>query len=310
MINKEYLKKYLQASKLEKNLSPRTIRAYRCDLEDLVGFINFRSLTSLTIDDFRDYLNYLEEKDKSEATIKRRIASIKVFFNFLEEEGYVDISPARKLKKKYRISKKLPRVMSIQEVEDLLRAVYRTTLNSINESDFGQFKRLRDRVILEVLFVIGIRIDELVRINIADLDLEAKTLYIFGKGKKERLLYISSYEVIEALKQYLIHRDKYESEKQPLFLNKFGNRLSVYSIRNIFREYLKMAGIKRKFTPHCLRHTMATMLMENGADARSVQEILGHSSISTTEIYLAVSKRRKETVLGRYNQRNNLQIAL
>ncbi len=112
----------------------------------------------------------------------------------------MDISPARKLKKKYRISKKLPRVMSIQEVEDLLRAVYRTTLNSTNESDFGQFKRLRDRVILEVLFVIEIRIDELVRINIADLDLEAKTLYIFGKGKKERLLYISSYEVIEALK--------------------------------------------------------------------------------------------------------------
>lgn len=309
MNNIDYLNKFLLTSKIEKNLSPRTIKAYGCDLRAFIASIDCKCLTSLTIDHCREYLVYLGNKDISEATIKRKIATIKVFFNFMEEEGYVKISPVRKLKKKYRISRKLPRVMSIQEIEGLLRAAYRATLNSVNESDFRQFKRFRDRVILELLFVVGIRIDELVKINIADLDLEAKTLFILGKGKKERLLYISSNEVIEVINSYLIHRNKYGFNKQPLFLNKYSNRLSVYSIRDIFKEYYDLAGIKRKFTPHCLRHSMATMLMENGADIRSVQEILGHSAISTTEIYLAVSKRRKEAVLSKFNQRNSLRIA-
>jgi len=308
MDNLELIEKFLLASRLEKNLSHRTLKAYRCDLSDLTQHFISQSFQSVTIDDLRTYLTHLESKGLSGKTIKRKLATIKVFYLFLEDEGLIELSPARKLKKKYRIPRRLPRVMSTDEIERLLRAVYLESKNTSGNSKFHNFKRIRDRVIIELLYVAGLRIDELVKIDIEDINLGARTLYIFGKGRKERLLYISSDEVIILIKDYLTIRNSIPTETSALILNKFGKRLSVYSIGNIFKEYFKLASISRNFTPHCLRHTMATMLMENGADVRSVQEILGHSSISTTEIYLAVTKQRKEAVLNKFNHRNSLHI--
>ena len=267
-------------------------------------------IRKLGLDDIRRYLLHLETRNLKDTSIKRKMAILKVFFGFCEDEGFIDDSPTRKLKKKYRMPKRLPRVMSLQEIKALLKAAY--DYSQIEESSFifEKYRGLRDRLIIEMLFVTGIRIDELVRLNIADLDIEARTVIIFGKGRKERLIYISSDEVMGLLSEYLLTRYEYYPDGPEVFLNRFKSRLSVHSIGSIFKRYCKLAGISRHFTPHCLRHTMATMLMENGADIRSVQEILGHSRISTTEIYLTVSRRRKEEVLKKFNQRNALQIAL
>ncbi|MCP4581482.1 MAG: tyrosine-type recombinase/integrase [candidate division Zixibacteria bacterium] len=310
MKNRDLVKRFLEVSKLEKNLSWRTLKAYNCDLGDFLKFFKSKKINLLSIEDLREYLAYLEGKKLADSTTKRKLATIKVLYSFLEDEGFIDISPTKKLKKKYRISRRIPRVMSLDEIGRLLKAAYMMSAGKSHESIFHRFKRLRDRVILEILFATGIRIDELVRLNVDDLDVIARTLIIFGKGRKERLIYISSDEVVNLINDYLKIRSEYDHSSSAFLLNKFGNRLSVHSIGNIFKEYCKIAGVIRKFTPHCLRHTMATMLVENGADVRSVQEILGHSRISTTEIYLTVSKRRKEIVLSQFNQRNSLHIAL
>lgn len=310
MINNKFVEKFLEVSKIEKNLSNRTLKAYKCDLKAFLDFFESKSIISLNVDDLREYLFRLEKKNLNDSTIRRKIATIKVFFSFLEEEGLIESSPAKRLKKKFKVSKRLPRVMSTEEVKNLLRAAHISTKEVENGSEFimKRYKRLRDRAMLEILFATGIRIDELVKLNVYDLDLNRKTLLIYGKGRRERVLYISSDEVLCSIREYLKYRSKFSPDTTALFLNKFGQRLSVHSIRNIFKEYCQLAGIKRKFTPHCLRHTMATLLIENGADVRSVQEILGHSRIDTTEIYLEVSKRRKQEVLSRFNQRNHFHI--
>lgn len=310
MKNKELVGKFLEVSKIEKNLSERTLKAYRSDLKSFMDFFRTSLIESLDIEDLREYLSHLEKRNLKDSTIRRKLATIKVFFSFLDDEGLIDVSPAGKLKKKYRVIKRLPRVMSAKEVKMLLKATHYSTKQSKNGSKFNMrhFKCLRDRAMLELLFATGIRIDELVKLNVHDLDLYRRTLLICGKGRKERMLYISCDEVLYSIKEYLDYYKKRDSESKALFLNKFGQRLSVHSIGNVFKEYSQMAGISRRFTPHCLRHTMATMLIENGADVRSVQEILGHSRISTTEIYLSVSKRRKQEVLSRFNGRNQFQL--
>lgn len=310
MNNKELVEKFLEVSKIEKNLSVRTLKAYACDLKAFLIFFKSKRIRTIDIDDLRGYLSHLEKGNLSDTTIRRKLATLKVFFSFLEDEELIELSPTRKLKKKYRVYQRLPKVMSPEEVKNLLGAAHNGVKHTKNGSGFNmsRFKRLRDCAMLEILFSTGIRIDELVKINIYDLDLDRKTLLISGKGRKERLLYLSCDEVISAVKRYFEYSVKLAPETNALFLNRFGKRLSVHSIGNIFKEYSQMAGISRRFTPHCLRHTMATMLIENGADVRSVQEILGHSRISTTEIYLSVSKRRKQEVLTRFNGRNLFQI--
>ncbi len=308
MDNHTLIEKYLNVSKTEKNLSDRTLRAYRCDLAEFAKYFNAKQIMTLCLDDLREFLNYLENRKLGDTTIRRKLATLKVFYSFLENEDLIKISPTRKLQKKYRTRKRLPRVMSNDEIRRLLASAYSCYKTENNRSGFRYFKRLRDLVILEVLFSIGIRIDELVRLTLDDINLQQGSLIISGKGRKERLLFISNSEVLTLLRQYLKCRERMSPDTNSLLLNRFRRQLSVHSIGHIFQEYCKRAGISRHYTPHCLRHTMATMLMENGADVRSVQEILGHSRISTTEIYLSVSTQRRKEVLSKFNQRNQYQL--
>ena len=278
-------------------------------LRVLSVFFGPKNLCAVERDDLRAYLAYLEQQNLKDTSIRRKLATLKVFYSFLEDEKLIANSPTRKLKKKYKTCKRLPRVMSGDEVEKLLRTAYRRMKTTAGNSGFIAYKPIRDCLILEILFVAGLRIDELVKLNLRDLDLSRRTLLISGKGRKERMLYISSDEVLDLVKRYLESRLILSPATQALFLSRRGGRLSTNSVGYIFKSQLRRAGLPEHYTPHCLRHTMATMLIENGADVRSVQEILGHSSISTTEIYLNVSKRRKQQVLTSFNHRNTLQIA-
>ncbi len=310
MNNYTLIEKFLNVLKTEKNLSGRTLKAYKCDLVEFAKFFTGKQILALCLDDLRKFLNYLENRNLADTTIKRKLATLKVFYSFLENEDLIKISPTRKLQKKYRTRKRLPRVMSNDEIRRLLTSAYSRYRAENNRSGFRFFRRLRNLAILEVLFSTGIRIDELVKLTLDDIDFQQGTLIISGKGRKERLLFISNGEVLTLLRQYLKYRESMSPDTNSLLLNRFRRPLSVHSIGHIFREYCELAGISRHYTPHCLRHTMATMLMENGADVRSVQEILGHSRISTTEIYLSVSTQRRQEVLSNFNQRDRFCLNL
>ncbi|MNV48898.1 Tyrosine recombinase XerD [compost metagenome] len=175
-------------------------------------------------------------------------------------------------------------------------------------TDFRKWICTRNNAIIELLYVIGIRIGELVSIDLENIDLAERTILIFGKGRKERLLYISSTEVIQKIEAWLSVRENLHPKSNALFINKYGGRLSIYSIEDIYSKYRDMSNISKKSTPHYLRHSFATHLLNNGADLRSVQEILGHTSVSTTQIYTEVSVERKKDVLTRFNARNNLKL--
>ncbi len=310
MNNYALIEKFLNVSKTEKNLTDRTLKAYRSDLAEFAKYFTGQPILNLCLDDLRTYLNYLENRVLRDTTIRRKLATIKVFYSFLENEDLVQVSPTRKLQKKYRIRKRLPRVMAESEIKCLLSAAHRVFKNENENGNkgFAKFKCLRDLIILEILFSTGIRIDELTKLTLDDIDLQRGSLIISGKGRKERLLFISCAEVLSLIRDYLEYRESLSPDTNSLLLNRFHRPLSVHSIGNIFKQYCALAGIVRHYTPHCLRHTMATMLIENGADVRSVQEILGHSRISTTEIYLSVSSQRKQEVLSKFNQRNHFSL--
>ncbi|MEK3724049.1 tyrosine-type recombinase/integrase [Paenibacillus sp. FSL H8-0034] len=194
--------------------------------------------------------------------------------------------------------------MSIQDVQKLLQSPKEDYKEL--KSDYRRRICMRNNAIIELLFSTGIRIGELVNINIADLDFTQQTLLIFGKGRKERMLYLSSLEVIDVIKEWLDARSQLKPSCDALFINKYGNRLTIFSIEDIYYKYRDTSKINEKSTPHYLRHTFATHLLDNGADLRAVQEILGHSNVSTTEIYTEVSVQRKKDVLSKYNPRNQL----
>jgi len=313
--------KFISSAKVERNLSERTIKAYTSDLRPLSEYFVGKNVNEITTDDLRGYLRTLEENNyHKDTTIRRRIATMKVFFGFLEDENAISLSPARKIKKKYEIAKHLPRVIPLREVKRLLRAPSRerksledTSENNGSNTNHQLKQRMirccRDKAILELLFSTGMRIGELVNLNLSDVDFSARTMLIFGKGRRERLVYLSSDEVMESVKEYLSYRMGMKTSSPAIFLNRFGEGLTIYSVENIFRRYCKMARIKKHYTPHCLRHTMATMLSDNGADIREVQEILGHASIATTQIYTYVSAERKRKVLMKFNQRNRMKIS-
>lgn len=312
------IERFMSTISVERNLSERTLKAYLGDLKAFERFFEEKNIADITIDDIRQYIGNLETNHHhKDTTIRRKIASLKVFFTFLEEEGIIPDSPTRKIKRRYTVAKHLPRVMSKDEVRRLLEKAHQeieildascdcildpTSMNS------KLSRAHRDRMILEILFSTGIRIGELVGLNIEDINLQEKTILIFGKGRKERIVYISSDEVLEVIKNYFSFRENIESQSKAVFLNKYGERLSIYSVENIFRKYCEKAKIKNYYTPHCLRHTMATMLLNNGADIRAVQEILGHTCITTTQIYIEVSSKHKKRVLEKFNQRNRIKI--
>jgi len=299
---------FLRVSRIEKNLSPRTLRAYRSDLNGFWMHIGNQLIENVDVSLIRDYLEDLETRGLNGSSIKRKLATLKVFFLFLEDEKLIHHSPVRKFKRKFRTARRLPRVMSIEEIQKILIAANNEATRHTQSSKLTRLRTLRDRAMLELLFCTGIRIDELVKLDISDLNLPAQSLVVFGKGRKERRLFLSSQEVITALQTYLEQRLQWGADSQALFLNRLRVRIGTSAVRAVFQRFTHMTGLPSRFTPHCLRHSMATMLIENGADVRSVQEILGHSRISTTEIYLTVSQQRRRDVLTRYNGRNSISV--
>lgn len=314
------IEKFLNSIVVERNLSERTLEAYKCDLKIFGQIFKQKEVEEITTENVREMIELLEKNHQyKDTTIKRKIATLKVFFNFAEQEGIISDSPTRKIRQKYKIAKRLPKVLSQRELKKLLKALYDEIkiLHKMQEKNIDNdlknnnlIRAYRDCAILEILFSTGMRIGELVMLNVNGINLQERTILIFGKGRKERIIYLSSDEVLNAIKEYLIYRKSIQTGIKALFLNRDKKRLSIYSIENIFRKYCNRAKIRNHYTPHCLRHTMATMLLYNGADIRAVQEILGHASVITTQIYTEVSQKHKKKVLTKFNARNRMNMSL
>lgn len=289
---------FLEHGHSVRNLSDRTIRAYGSDLSQFNHHISDASMMDITPEHLETYLDKLGTGPYRDTSIRRKVAALKVFFRFLEEKGIVTESPARTLKIKHPVENRVPTVLSAREIRALLTAPKDqiTEMTAMRDQSPGgrnrYFCAVRDNVILELLFSTGIRIGELVALNVSDVDLVKKQIQITGRATRGRLVTITSEAVTTTLGQYLDLRAERSLNTPALFVGRSGTRLTIYSIENIFKKHVRLAEIKRHITPHSLRHTMAAMLVSNGTDIRRVQEILGHASILSTQVYTKLSMAR------------------
>ena len=293
----KYIFLFLKHIQTTKNLSHKSLAAYQ---SDLLQFIKYK--TDHFNPNICEYISYLSEtRLLKDTSIRRKIITLKNFYSFLLNQNIINVSPFAGLTFRFRQEKKLPKTLSLQEVEKLL--------NCFNQipSSLSPFKRrllIRDCALMELLISTGIRIGEAAAITLNDIISSERTILIHGKGRKQRLIYISAPITWERLNVLIKERKKENGEY--LFINRNGQPLSTHGIEDIYTKYVKMAKINKNSTPHYLRHTFATNLLANGADLRSVQEILGHASVATTQIYTEVTTNRKKQVLKKYNYRNKL----
>jgi len=276
---------YLQYLRVERGSSPHTLKSYREDLASLAEYLADESGRtpepgSITMAELRGFVSALHEAGYAKSSIARRLASVRSFFRFGQREGWAATNPAKALRNP-RKSKKLPHFLSSDEVGRLLDA-----------PGGDAHLALRDRAILETLYSAGLRVSELVGLSDGDLDFAAGVVRVRGKGRKERLSPIGSFAV-RSLKDWLKLRKLSPREKQgreaPVFTNRLGTRLTTRSVARMLEKYLKQTGLDSRTSPHTLRHSFATHLLDRGADIRSVQELLGHKSLVTTQIYTHVS---------------------
>jgi integrase/recombinase XerC len=273
---------FLDSLTYERNVSLNTVAAYRNDLESFVAFlcddyftmardlIDLRRIDHLTI---RSYLAHLARKKLSRATVARHLSALRSFFKFLMREQVVDANPARGVATPRR-EKRLPEVLQTADVTLLLE-----------QPDLGTPLGMRDRAWLELLYASGLRISELVNIDLDDIELRARLVKVRGKGSKERIVPFGS-KAEAALRAYLhVRMGTTPEDEDPLFLNYRGQRITTRSVRRLFDRYVRGASLRTGVSPHTLRHSFATHLLNAGADLRGIQELLGHASLSTTQKY-------------------------
>lgn len=282
---------------VELGLSANTRQAYERDLRlfcKTLGFKNSDALVNVSREQITGYMTQLKEKGLAAATIARKLAAIKAFYRFMTAEGYMDANPAEVVEAGTK-GIKLPRVLSEDEVVRLL-----------NQPDITTAEGFRDRTMLEVLYATGMRVSELINLTLERVDLNMKYIIAFGKGSKERIVPLGSVAA-EFLKQYLEKvRPKLTHAGRNtniVFLAFGGHELTRQRFWQIIRAYGRKANINKALTPHILRHSFATHLLDNGADLRSVQELLGHSDISTTQIYTHLTNKRLRDIYAKAHPR-------
>lgn len=297
----ELTKGYLDYCEFRKELDQKTLKAYRIDLRQFFTFVENDEPKKAEIEGF---ITELHKKYKQK-TVKRKIASIKAFYNYLEEEEMISESPFRKIKVKFKEDMVLPRIIPRYEIEQLLNCMYRELKK---ESGEGKKNCLRDVAVVEVFFATGARVYEISNIRADNVDLQSGTIKIMGKGGKERYIQIGECSVLRLLERY--YRENREMIKKSgyFFVNKRGGRYSEQSMRIMVKKYTALAGIERNITPHMFRHSFATYLIEEGVDISCVQQILGHSSIKTTQIYIHMTMKKQAEILKNMHPRKWMKI--
>jgi integrase/recombinase XerC len=323
--------KFLDYLKFERRFSEHTAKCYGADLAQFCEFLRGRAesggtdeesmspahhdggaatavatqvdvridqlLLSTQTDALRAYLAFLNEKDYSKATVARKLATLRSFYKFLVKRSHITSNPVVSIRTPKQ-EKKLPRFLEYDEIKRLLAT-----------PPVNTWLGARDRAMLETLYSTGIRVSELVALNMDDVDFLGEVVHVRGKGKKERIAPIGS-SALQTIQHYMEYRNKRAQsngnfDAKVLFVNKHGRRLSTRSVRRKMDKYLKIAGLDPAISPHTLRHSFATHMLNNGADLRSVQELLGHQSLSTTQIYTHLTTRKLKEVYDGAHPRNN-----
>ena len=298
------MEEYLYYGLKQRKLDEKTVRAYQVDLRQFSEFCAQKELvTEKAI--IRQYVLYLHETYKQK-TVKRKVASLKAFYSYLEDEEIIENSPLRKIRTEFREEKVLPRSIPYSVLQSLLSSMY--SQKSI-ESTISNRKLLnRDIAVVEILFSTGIRISELCNLMQKNIDIEHGIFCIKGKGGKERYLQIGTEEVLEQLKEYKRHWKKELEASEFFFLNRYGKRYSEQSARRMIQRYTQEAMIEMHITPHMFRHAFATLLLEEEVDIRFIQKMLGHASITTTQIYAEVTTKKQMEILKMKHPRNRMDI--
>jgi len=303
------IEEFLFHCEFEKNLSPKTIKAYKIDLKQLSEFIknNGYSETIEKLDKIilKAYLKQLSSfKPK---TIKRKVATIRAFLNEMEVEEIIMINPFRRMRVLIKEPIILPTVMNSFEIEKLISTVWDDRKLYQNES-FSYSQVIRNIAVFELLFATGMRVSELCNLRMPDIDLATFTIKINGKGSKERLTQVCNTEAILAITRYYDLFKGVIINNGFFFLNRSSNRFSEQSVRLLIKKYVGRTGLKKNITPHTFRHSFATLLLEEDVDIKYIQHLLGHSSIVTTQIYTHVNMQQRSKILNLKHPRKNFQV--
>lgn len=290
------LDEFLNYLTIEKGLSKNTIESYKRDLKSYMVYLKTKKIDSINSTDralIVSYLLSMQKQGKASSSISRACAAIRSFYRFLFHENYIDDDPTLNIESP-KLEKRLPRVLTVSEVETLL-----------SQPKSNDPWELRDRAMLELLYSTGIRVSELISLTCEDIKLEMGFLRCIGKGSKERIVPVGKIATFYVKKYIQEARNKFlkKNNTDILFLNRYGEGLTRQGFWKIIKKYSKKAGIKKEITPHTLRHSFATHLLENGADLRSVQEMLGHADISTTQIYTHLTKSKMKEIYDKSHPR-------
>lgn len=305
------IEKFLFHCEFEKRLSKKTIKAYTSDLKQFSDFIKVGcgvdDVLEVGKNELKKYVRFVSAfKPK---TTKRKIATAKAMFNFFEFEELIPSNPFRKVMIRIKEPMLLPRVMNMMEVNLLFSIAYKELKNASYDKDMYLYReKLRDVAVMELLFGTGIRVSELCSLKYCDIGVDFSSIRVYGKGSKERSIQIMNHDIKKALEEYYgvfmpdIRRAGF------FFINRLGNRLSEQSVRLMIRKYRNECNITKNITPHMFRHTFATLLLEQDVDIKYIQNLLGHSSIMTTQIYTHVSSEKQSEILKDKNPRNGLKL--
>jgi integrase/recombinase XerD len=299
---------FLAHCRYDKNLSPKTLQAYEIDLRQFTGHLSgkqspptLETLDKLTL---RDYIQNLFGRN-AEKTIKRKVATLKVFLHFLEREDVIAVNPFRKMDVRIREARRLPRTVALADLRCLFRHLYERKRLLQAVSSRAHRSVVRDIALLELLFATGARVSEVCRLKAEDIDLRQGSVRILGKGARERIIQICDEETMAALR---VHRDLCTegSCNGYFFRNRSGSHMSDQSVRAMLKSVARSAGLRVHVTPHMIRHSVATLLLERGVDIRYIQHLLGHTSISTTQIYTSVQAGQQRRLLAAHHPRRRL----
>ncbi len=299
-----YITGYIEYCEYRKRLDTKTLKAYKIDLKQYADYCS--DLSECFCKDVVDNFITSLHKNHKPKTVKRKIASLKAFFHYLEYKEILEENPFAKLDIRFREAKLLPKTIPFHSIQAFLSTLYAQKKQA--ESEYQQRCSIRDIAVIELLFATGMRISELCSLKPSDIDLESNNILIYGKGAKERIIQIGNPEVIVALKLYKETFLKEIDSCGYFFVNRLQHKLSDQSVRLMINHYARLAGISQHITPHMFRHSFATLLLEQDVDIRYIQRMLGHSSISTTEIYTHVSNSKQKDILVHKHPRNKMDI--
>lgn len=299
---RQEVRPYLEYCRFRKELDEKTIKAYRIDLRQYFEFVD------CDMPEKRQIEAYITDLHKRwhQKTVKRKIASVKAFYRYLEDEELLSDNPFRKIRVKFKETQVLPRIIPRAEIERLLNSMY---ARLAGDGAGGGKYLVRDIAVVEVLFATGARVSEVCSIRADALELDAGLVRIMGKGGKERYIQIGEPAVRELLKRYYTENEAAIKASGYFFVNRLGGRYTEQSVRTMLKRYTRLAGIERNITPHMFRHSFATYLIEEGADISCVQQILGHSSIKTTQIYVHVAAAKQAELLKELHPRGRMRIS-